>query len=297
MTDFDTWLGQAWDRHAEAPDGAALVAAQLDEGLALAASPAQLVQLSHLAQHLHGEHLGQWAQGRQWQQALAAHPHFGPEVAAAVRWRSAALALAEGDAAAADALTEPGEAIRARALAGSAIAATDPARAGALLQSALAAAEAIATAGGDTAPFARSLAVTANNLAAALEDKTLPSRDERALMLLAAQAGRRWWGVAGTWLETERAEYRLSKSHLKAGDAAQARRHAQLCLEIVQAHAAPPLEHFFGWEALALAEKALLDVDGHAKALAQARQAYEALDDGDKGWCRASLEAIDFGRR
>lgn len=284
---FDDWLGSAWDEHETDADA---VAGRLGEGLALVRSEAQLVQLSHLAQHLHGEHLGRWDEGRGWQQALASHSLFGNDIAVAVRWRSAALATAGGDAGAAYALGAA-ERIRARALAASALAERDTPRATALFSAALAEADAQA----DTAPIARAVAITANNLAAALEEKARLSADERALMLQAAHAARRWWALAGGWLETERAEYRLALSHLKAGDAAQARRHAALCLEIVQANAAPPLEHFFGWQAMALAAQALADVDGHAKALMQARQAFDALDDADKAWCRESLDKLHFG--
>jgi hypothetical protein len=68
----------------------------------------------------------------------------------------------------------------------------------------------------------RALAAAGNNLAAGLEEK--PDRDAAgtAGMVAAAQAGVECWRRAGTWLEHERAEYRLARSLLAAGQAADA---------------------------------------------------------------------------
>src|SRR5581483_5972026 len=77
-----------------------------------------------------------------------------------------------------------------------------------------------------TDPAARALAVTGNNLASALEEQADRTADERALMLEAAKAARRFWEIAGGWQEVERAEYRLCMSHLKAGEPSIALEHA-----------------------------------------------------------------------
>ena len=63
-----------------------------------------------------------------------------------------------------------------------------------------------------------SAAVAGNNLAATLEEK--PDRDafETEGMLTAAQGGLHHWKLAGGWMEEERAEYRLARSLLQAGD-------------------------------------------------------------------------------
>lgn len=288
MQEFDDWLGQAWDDHVK---DAGAVAARLDEGRALATDQKQLASLAHLAHHLYGEHLGDWNGGVDWLLALAEHPHYTSqdEARAALGIYLGSLALSGGHDDGAQALSLS-DRVRASALAAGNLATRDTARAMALFKQALHDAED----GGLPAdgPHVRSLAVTSNNLAATLEEKALLSTDERELMIRAAQAARRYWAIAGGWLETERAEYRLAHSWLKAGDAEQARRHAQLCLEIVQANAAPPLEHFFGWEALGLAERAAGSISGHERALAQATQAFEALDEADRGWCRASLDKL-----
>ncbi|HEY8708172.1 MAG TPA: hypothetical protein VIM34_09255, partial [Burkholderiaceae bacterium] len=141
-------------------------------------------------------------------------------------------------------------------------------------------------------PMNRALAVTSNNLACTLEHKTHRSTRECELMILAAQAARRYWERAGTWLETERAEYRLAMTWLQAGDPAQAREHAQACLDIVAANGAVALERLFGWEALGHVEHAAGDPAAHAEALARAREAYAELDEADQVWCAASVEAL-----
>ena len=107
-----------------------------------------------------------------------------------------------------------------------------------------------------------------------------------------AQTARHHWAIAGTWLETERAEYRLANTWLQAGDLARAREHAQACLEIVAANGGVALERLFGWEALGLVERAAGNATGHAQALARAREAFAELDESDKSWCAASVDKL-----
>jgi len=290
--DFDSFLSQAWDEHAA---DAAGVAERLDTLVpGLVGEEAQLVPLAHLVHHVYGEHLGRWADGRALLQRLAAHGVCSAEGAAraALRRFQASLALCEGSADERPSMSAS-DRIRVTALAAASLAERDTARAAALFTEALAAAE---QAGLDAAdPTNRALAVMGNNLASTLEEKPTRTPSERDLMIAAAQAGRRYWALAGTWLETERAEYRLAMTWLQAGDAAQARHHAQQCLAIVRDNAAPALERFFGFEALALAERAAGNPEGHAAALAQAREAFAALDEGDRGWCQPTLDKLNAG--
>jgi len=60
----------------------------------------------------------------------------------------------------------------------------------------------------------------------------------------------------------------------------------------VNQNGAPALEEFFGWEALALAERDAGHAAGHARALANAREAFERLKDSDRTWCERSLIAL-----
>lgn len=99
-------------------------------------------------------------------------------------------------------------------------------------------------------PIARSIAIAANNLACELEEFPERSEEEKQLMLLAAETARTHWEIAGTWLEVERAEYRLASSNLIAGNFEQAFTHAMFCLDICQENQAEPFEIFFAYEIL-----------------------------------------------
>ncbi len=286
--DFDSFLDQAWNDHAEQP--AAVAERLAGTGLALLQQESQVQQLAALAQHVHGEHLGRWAEGLAFQQRLAALPLVaaGSPAAASLQRFSAVLKLAGGLADERPGLPA-GEAARITAMAAAALGPHDTARAGALLVEAAAAAQALP----DTDPAVRALAVAGNNLACALEDLPARSEAERALMIHAAGTAREFWARAGTWLETERAEYRLARTWLKAGDPARAQQHARQCLDIVQANCDVPLEHYFGLEALALAQRAAGEAEACAATLARMRVTFDALDDGDKGWCRPALAAFE----
>lgn len=287
--DFDSFLNQAWDEHAT--DAAGVAQRLAVSGPSLVTDEAQIAPLGNLVHHVYGEHLGRWAEGLALLRRLATHAACSPGGAAstALARFQASLALCEGGADERAAMSAS-DRIRVTALAAANLAERDTARASALFAEALAEADRAGLEATD--PTNRALAVTANNLACTLEEKTRRSPAERALMITAAQAARRYWAVAGTWLETERAEYRLAMTWLQAGDSALARHHAQQCLTIVQANGSVPLERFFASEALALAEAANGNAAGHAAALAQAREAFAALDEADQGWCRASLDKL-----
>ena len=287
--DFDKFIGQGWDDHVKDSPG---VAARLhSEGIALLSDAAQIVPLAQLAHHVMGEHLGRWQEGLQFQQQLAALPLCEPggAQAQALRRFMASLQLASG--AAEDVATlGASDRIRVTAMAAASLCEHDTARAMQLFQNALAQADAAALP--DSDPVNRALAISANNLASALEEKAQHSAEERALMILAAQTARRYWAIAGGWLEIERAEYRLAMTWLKAGDPAQARHHALQCLQVIEAHDAPALERLFGFEALGLSQRAAGDNGGHAQALAQAEAAFAALAEADRGWCQATLDKL-----
>jgi len=286
--DFNTFMSQAWDDHAT---DARTVAQRLHEGVALVADEPQLARLADLAHHVHGEHLGDWRSGIAFIERLATLPAFVPDGPSGQTLRRclASLALSAGDEPDVAALSSS-DRIRVGALAASNLAQHDTTFAGRLLRDALDRARASGLPATD--PMNRSLAVTGNNIACTLEEKPGRSDDERALMILAAQTARHYWAIAGTWLETERAEYRLAMTWLQAGDLAQARTHAQNCLEIVAANDGAALERLFGWEALGLVERAAGNATGHAQALVRAREAFAELADADKAWCAASIDKL-----
>lgn len=288
MSDLQHFIDQAWAEHA---DDAPAVALRLPQALDRITTEDELIAVGHLAQHVYGGHLAAWADALKYLAALARGPGFdahGRSGQQVRRWR-ASLALAAGESDVRGTL-EPAERIVVTAQAAAALELHDIGRAAAFFQEALAAAEDAALA--DSDPAVRALAVAGNNLAANLQDKATRSAEERALMILAAQTARRYWARAGTWLETERAELRLATVWLAAGDAAQARQHAQACLAIIDAQpGAQALERFFGHDALAQAERALGDAAARARSVAAMQAAFAALPAEDQGWCRATLEA------
>ena len=282
--DFDTFIDTTWADHAAA---ARAVALRLTDAAVLAADEAQLVRLANLGHHLHGEHLGDWQAGIAFMQHLASLPAFAAEGESGRTLRRCIASLTVCDSAADDAPgLVPSDRIRVAAMAAGNLVERDTPRAMRLFQQALAHAEHSGL--GATDPMHRALAVAGNQLACTLEEKRPRSATERELMLLAAQAARRHWALAGTWLEVERAEYRLAMSWLQAGEVDCARAHAQACLDIVGANHGAALERFFGWEALSRVERAAANDAGHA----QARRAFAELDDSDKAWCATSFEKL-----
>jgi hypothetical protein len=302
--DFDTFIDQAWTDHADRPEA---VATRLSEvGLGLLQQPEQVASLAALAVHVHGQHLGLWAEGLAFQQQMLALPwvKVGSPAAQTLQRHMAVLKLAGGlasglaggldnDVAEQRGAPDRSEAARLNALAAVALNAHDTQRARALLEAAIAAVEGSALADAD--PAVRALAVAGNNLATTLEDLPARGDSERDLMVLAAQAARTCWARAGTWLETERAEYRLAKTWLKASQPATALQHAQRCLDIVDQQPATPalaLERFFGFEARACAASALQRAELLADSRARVEAAFEALPVEDQAWCQATREQV-----
>lgn len=289
MTDLKTFVAECWDLHAtDAP----AVALRLPHGLDRVTDEPGLISLAQLAHHVYGEHLGAWADGLKYLAALGRLPAFDAHGASGptlLRLR-ASLALAGGEGDLRSTLSAS-DRIRVGAMASSSLAGHDVSRATQLLQEALAEARSSGLPAED--PMNRALAVTGHNLACTLEEKVGRSAQERELMILAARTSRHYWALAGTWLETERAEYRLAMTWLQAGDLAEARTHAQLCLEIVQSQPeAPALERLFAWEALGVVERAAGNSTGHQRALAAAREAFASLDESDRSWCAAELDKL-----
>lgn len=112
-------------------------------------------------------------------------------------------------------------------------------------------------------------------------------------MILAAQTGRKYWEIAGTWLQVERAEYRVASTYLKADDPSSAVVHAQRCLKISQDNNAPALELFFAYEAITQVEKARNHSVGVEIAVRHAKTYFAQLSDYDKEWCKESLGRLE----
>lgn len=288
MDDFKAFIADGWRDHADDPRG---VANRLVDALPLVRAEAQIPDLAALAHHVYGEHLGAWREGLAFFDRIPALPAYAIEGMSgqALRRCYASLALAGGIEDLRPGLSRS-DRIRVGAMAASSLAERDIARTATLFEEALAQAREPRLAPDD--PANRTLAATGNNLACVLEQKAPRNAAERALMIAAAEAARHYWEIAGTWLETERAEYRLAMTWLQADDPAEARRHARACLAIVDANQGAALEWFFGHEALALAEHALDNASARADQIAAAHRWFEQLEPSDKTWCAETLAKL-----
>lgn len=292
--DLDAFVSKGWQDHAGDP---AAVFTRLPEGVPLVQTPAHAAALAGLIVHVAGEHLGRWGDGIALLERVRTHPACDPAApeGRAVARSFAVLSRCAGDGAAearwlgADASSS--ERVRVLATAASALAGQRRVR-----QAAADFVEALRLAGdglpgGD--PGNRALAVTANNLAVELEERPARTPEETALMLEAARAGRRFWALAGGWLQVERAEYRLAMSHLAAGQAARALEHAERCLAVVLENGADAVERVFAHEARARAKHALADATGARGARDEATAALGAVtDEGMRAQCAESLARL-----
>lgn len=284
MATLDTFLDQAWSDHA---DQAAVVAARLPEALPLVADDNGVMRLAALAHHVFGEHLGHWQDGLTFLAQLSERAMFGADGASAIARCRASLRLCSGEADQRAALNTSDQ-CRVSSMAASNLAASNSQRSTELLQEAVTRASALP----DADPGVRALAANSNGIAGTLQELASRTAEQRALMVQAAQVARAQWERAGTWLEVERAEYRLALCWLAAGDPALGLQHTLHCESIVQQNGSLPLEVFFASEALCLCARALGDTAVHSGAVATAQQAFEALPSDDQAWCRATLDSM-----
>jgi len=286
--EFEAFMTEAWTEHAERAE---IVAERLSTSTSMIREIDQIPGFAQLTAHVFGEHLGQWQRGLELLEALTRLPCFASKTEAErtiVRLR-AALGVASGALGPELYTLDISERVRALSVAAAALTGrAETERAASLFSRVLELATCIA----DDDPATRALAVMSNNLAAELEQKAERSPAERELMLLAAHTARRRWELAGTWLNIERAEYRLARSCLAAGELAAAFEHAQACLEICRAHDAEPRELFWGFECLAHVARARLDAPACAAALAAATAILPELPDAIRGECARSLEPL-----
>ncbi|MBQ0935236.1 hypothetical protein [Ideonella paludis] len=294
MSGFQAFIDAAWSEHTVDPEG---VAQRLSlKGAALATQPADVLALLRLTAHLWGEHLGRWAEGVAQLRTWAALPAWdgGPSLQDALACHVAALQWCEGRSDALRGLSSP-QVVTALAYAAAAMTGRkELARAVTAYGMAV---EEVEDEDGLTqwpheAPVWRALAVAGNNLAAELEE--LPSRSpaESAAMVQAAQGGLMAWRLAGTWLQEERAEYRLSCSLLKAGRSRDALVAAQRCAALCQANDAPPFERFFAFAAQAQAYRAASDTAGFESSRQEALRWYALTPADERQWCESDRQAL-----
>jgi hypothetical protein len=285
---FDEFIDTAWNDHADRPQD---VADRLAASLRIIETTDQIPPFARLATHVFGEHLGQWRRGIFVLDALRDLPAFdNSAIVTGVLARSVAvLRYASGDH---DSLTPLAHEDRVAVLAtaSSAFAGRDEFK-----QAISAYAEAVRLAQPGLpsgSPAIRALAVGGNNLAAALEGKKDRDAVETKGMIAAAEGGLAFWKRAGTWLEEERAEYRLTRSLLEAGEYAAALQSARRCIAVCTANDAPAFEQFFGYAALALVQRAAGDAIGFEGSRKDARRMFDLVASNEKPWCKAEIDEL-----
>ena len=291
MSEFDAFLEAAWAEHAEHP---AEVADRIAASLDLVTQSERVEPFVRLLAHVYGEHLGAYDAAVALLETLASRELCAPSAAArAIPVRIAALRHAAGSAEALAGLS-PDESVTALALAAAMLAGRhDHARAIELYRHAVQRSARVLP---KASPVARALAVAGNNLACALEEHPQRSAEQTAGMVMAAECALAFWKIAGTWLEEERAEYRLARSLLAAGRADAAVRAAQRCIDVCEVNDAPVMERFFGHVALALAHAAGSDGESFETACAKALALHETISHDERAWCEADLSELRRAR-
>ncbi len=281
-------MAQAWADHADQPEA---VARRLQTRTPAPTTPAHIGALARLVVHLLGEHLGHFDDAHWRLAALEAHPLAQDGAAASeLRVGHAALSLAEGldQTPAAFTLAET-----VRALGAAAALCAGHGQSERALMLLARARQQLADLPDATPADHRPLAVACNNMAWALHERGgARSTVETAAMLDIAAASRAHWSRAGTWLEVERADYCLALTHLSAGRADDALRHAAQCLAACIGHDAPPFEHFYGHEAIARVQQARGDAVARDHHIAAAQATFERLGADDQAVCRSTLDSL-----
>ena len=282
---FDTFIETAWGDHGDHPQE---VADRLASSLHMVETAEHIPPFARLLMHVYGEHLGQWDRGIALLESLRRLPASAGSAAAAsaLDRNVATLCYAGGDATVLEALSTE-DRISVLALAASAFSGRNGMkRAIATYAEALALAQAGLP---PQSPALRALAVGGNNLAAALEQKKDRDNAETEGMIVAAYGGLTYWKQAGTWLEEERAEYRLTRSLLHAGRPRDAIVSAQRCIDVCVRNDAPVIETFFGYVVLALAQRATGDAPAFATTRQQALALYAQVPADEQRWCQSDL--------
>lgn len=296
MQDF---VSAGWKDHG---DDAEAVFERFGQGLELVESSADALSLSALVVHVAGEHLGRWDEGLELLKSLEAHESCADDDTRAALLRSRAVLhhcagqTAERDACLTDgrdpARPAASSQVRVWAIATSALAGQG--RSQEAIETYRRALELAEYGPGADDPAARALAVTSNNLACELEERPERSLAEDELLREAAVSARRFWEIAGTWTNVERAEYRLAMTHLALGEPEAALGHARRCFEICEENGADAVELFFAHEAIAKAQHAGGRVAEARRAREEAAHQLEAIEqEGMRPYCAGELEKLD----
>jgi hypothetical protein len=285
--EFEEFIRTAWAEHADQPDD---VAERLALSLDRVELSAHVAPFAGIVTHVFGEHLARYDDGVELLESMRRLPacHGQAEALGILSRSVAALRYASGEERALDVLA-PQDRISVLANASGAILGqSDFGRAIAAYDQALA----LALKQRPEARAQRSLAVAGNSLASSLEEKADRSASETEGMLRAAEGALTYWAQAGTWLEVERAEYRLTRSLLQAGQAGAAIEHARQCIAVCAANDAPAFERFFGEAVLAIAQRSAGDTAGFATSRERALALFAQVPDDEQQWCAPELKEL-----
>lgn len=286
---FEEMLDQAWNDHA---DHAGAVADRLAAAAATITSADQLAPFARIVTHVYGEHLGECERGVTLLNSLRRLPVYAdtPEAGGIVTRAVATLRFLGGDGSATVALALE-DRVSALATAASALSARN--EFGRALD-AYADAVRLAPALPGNSPAFRALAIGGNNLAVALENKADRSNVETAGMVAAARGGLAFWRKAGTWLEVERALYRLARSLLASGQTGEAVICAQQCARICDDNDAPAFERFFASAVLARALREDGRGSDYRKVRHDALNWFDTVPDDEREWCESDLAELAY---
>ena len=300
MTTLPDLIATSWAQHADDPAG---VWQRLPAALDLVDAPTQLPQLAALALHVGAEHLGRNAPTLTFLDQLLQHPACepqGPSGQAVLRAKASLLLVTGDDDAFAECLERghpgcdtPLASTQIRVLA---VAATTLAGQGRLTDALAQFHRALALADQGLRPddpAARTLAITANNLACELEELPERSHDHDTLLRLAATTARRFWEVAGDGSNVMLAEYRLCKTHLALREPDAALTHARHAVALCDTHDLSPDLRLFAHEALALAHHAANDTANAHHARHTAHTLLDQLPPSERAYAQATLDDLD----
>lgn len=284
---FDEFIDTAWRDHGDRPDE---VADRLAVAVSTVTAQEQAAPFARLVTHVMGEHLGQYERGIGILETLRREPAIGgaPAAAAAIRRSLAVLRYAGGDTAAITPLPAEDRATVLANVSGLFAARGDFDGGLAVYAEAVTVGAALPR---ESIAF-RALAIGGNNLAATLEEHATRTPAQTEGMVAAAEGGLAFWRLAGTWLEEERAQYRLARSQLAAGDAARAVESAKLCAYVCLANDAPPFERFFAYAVLARALAAAGRRADHAEMREEALAWFERVPENERPWCERDLAEL-----
>jgi hypothetical protein len=285
--EFEQFIRTAWADHGDQPDD---VAERLALSLDRVELPQHVAPFAGLLVHVYGEHLARYEEGVELLESMRRLRacEGGGELTRTIARGVAALRYAGQHETALDGLSAQDRISVLANASGAILGQLDFARAITAYDEALQFAE-------KHAPDPRSqraLAVAGNNLAAGLEQKTDRDATETKGMLRAAEAALKYWALTGTWLETERAEYRLTRSLLQAGQGGAAVEHARRCIAVCAANDAPPFERFFGEAVLGIALRSVGDQVAFAQARARAVALFASVPDDEQPWCAPDLKEL-----